>query len=150
MTHNSPSYSSEHSQESQDESSQRHINEKRRVISHIYKEHVRLDEAPFYCKVCLFRCTDEESLRRHVRPEVYPAHHQRMADIRMQETILEPNQKLMRSLKPKHLEVGVDCLRLAAKESDCEWQRKRKNESCLATSLKPASSGNLLDHLLDH
>ena len=95
-----------------------HTNEKRRVISHIYKEHVRLDEAPFYCKVCLFRCTDEESLRRHVRPDVYSAHHQRMTDFRMQGTILEPHQILMRSLKPKHLEEGLDYLRLTAKESE--------------------------------
>ena len=129
-----------------------HTNEKRRVISHIYKEHVRLDEAPFYCKVCLFRCTDEESLRRHVRPDVYPAHHQRMSDIRMQGTILEPHKILMRSLKPKHLEEGLDYLRLTAKESDCEWQKRRKNESGLAAaaSLKPASSENLLDRLLDY
>ena len=98
-----------------------HVNEKRRVISHIYKEHVGLDEAPFYCKVCLFRSSDEESLRRHVRPDVYPAHHQRMTDIRIQGTILEPHQILMRSLKPNHLEEGLDYLRLTAKESDCEW-----------------------------
>ena len=37
-------------------------------------------------------------------------------------------------------------------ESDCEWQRRRKNESGLAAaaSLKPASSENLLDYLLDY
>ena len=39
---------------------------------------------------------------------------------------------------------------LTAKEFDCEWQRKKKNESGLATSLRPASSENLLDHLLDY
>ena len=67
----------------------------------------------------------------------------------MQGTILEPNQILMRILKPKHLEEGLDYARLNAKESDCEWQR-RKNESGVEASLKPVSSENLLDHLLDY
>ena len=85
-----------------------------------------------------------------MRPEVYPAHHQRMADLRVQGTILEPNQILMRSLKPKHLEEGLDYLRLTAKESDCEWQKRKKTKSGLAISLKPVSSENLQDHLLDY
>ena len=73
-----------------------------------------------------------------------------MADIRIQGTILEPNQILMRILKPKHLEECMDYLRLTAKESDCEWQSRKKNKSGLATSLKSVSSENLLDHLLDY
>ena len=68
----------------------------------------------------------------------------------MQGTILEPNQILLRSLKPKHLEEGIDYLRLTAKESDGEWQKRKKNKSGLATSLKLASSENLQDHLLDY
>ncbi|KAH3735956.1 hypothetical protein DPMN_042517 [Dreissena polymorpha] len=37
-----------------------------RMVDHIYKHHVALDDCPFYCTVCMFRCTTKEALQKHV------------------------------------------------------------------------------------
>ena len=36
------------------------------VSSHVYKYHVPLSRAPFYCTLCAFRCVTNAQLRRHV------------------------------------------------------------------------------------
>ncbi|KAH3710689.1 hypothetical protein DPMN_070181 [Dreissena polymorpha] len=36
------------------------------MIDHIYKHHVALDDCPFYCTLCMFRCTTKEALQKHV------------------------------------------------------------------------------------
>ena len=35
--------------------------------SHVYKTHIPLERLPFYCKLCIFRCTTQEDLERHVQ-----------------------------------------------------------------------------------
>lgn len=41
--------------------------EKFRVIGHVYKHHLALEQAPFYCTLCLFRCTRKRDLERHIK-----------------------------------------------------------------------------------
>lgn len=43
------------------------VDRKGRMISHIMKQHIPLDEVPFYCSLCLFRATDQKSLMAHVQ-----------------------------------------------------------------------------------
>ena len=42
------------------------VTEKYRMVDHIYKHHVALDDCPFYCTLCMFRCTTKEALQKHV------------------------------------------------------------------------------------
>ena len=100
--------------------------EKKRVVSHIYKEHVSLDEAPYYCKVCLFRSVDEASLLRHINSEVYPSHQQKMMSLRKQGSLVDESQSLMKSLRPRCLIEGKDFQRLSPEDSMVEWQQRRK------------------------
>ncbi|KAH3769210.1 hypothetical protein DPMN_170462 [Dreissena polymorpha] len=42
-----------------------YIEAKYRVYNHFLKEHMSLDQAPFYCRLCLFRCFKREELDKH-------------------------------------------------------------------------------------
>ena len=44
-----------------------YINEKLKVEDHIYRDHVRADEIPFYCRLCRFHCQRLDQLLNHVR-----------------------------------------------------------------------------------
>ncbi|KAL4233717.1 hypothetical protein ACF0H5_008397 [Mactra antiquata] len=37
-----------------------------RVMGHVLKHHLSLDETPFYCSLCMFKCTTMETLKSHV------------------------------------------------------------------------------------
>ncbi|KAH3806547.1 hypothetical protein DPMN_134870 [Dreissena polymorpha] len=39
------------------------VTEKYRMAVHIYKHNVTLDQSPFYCTLCMFRCTTKEALQ---------------------------------------------------------------------------------------
>ena len=54
------------------------INTKSRLEDHIRKTHLTPDQLPFYCALCLFRCTRREDLYRHVTH--YNWHAARLAD----------------------------------------------------------------------
>ncbi len=97
--------------------------ERRLVASHIYKEHVVLGNAPFYCTLCLFRCTDEETLVRHVQPGVYPAHGQKAELLVRVGGIVDDAVYLMRSTDPYHLADGRDFVRLTASDQTASGER---------------------------
>ena len=42
------------------------IDVKGRIEEHILKNHVSLDEVPYYCRLCLFRCQRHDQLLQHV------------------------------------------------------------------------------------
>ena len=42
------------------------VNRRDRLVNHILKHHVPLDRAPFACTLCMFKCTDQETLLGHV------------------------------------------------------------------------------------
>ena len=42
------------------------IDVKYRVADHILKYHLSLDQVPYYCTLCLFRCNEESQLLQHV------------------------------------------------------------------------------------
>ena len=124
-----------------------HVGERQRVISHFYKDHVRLDESPFYCTLCLFRTTEEDALLKHVRHDVYPLHNQRLTSLKKRGVIIDDRRILMKSLNPRlHVE-GQDYQRLSQEASDVEWQRSWKPNATLA---RPSETENILDSLLDY
>lgn len=124
-----------------------HVGERRRVISHFYKDHVRLDESPVYCTLSLFRNTEEDALLKHVRHDVYALHNQKLTSLKKKGVIIDESRILMKSLNPRlHVE-GQDYQRLSQEASDGEWQRRRKPNSTLA---RPSETENILDSLLDY
>jgi hypothetical protein len=42
------------------------MGERYRIIDHIQKHHYALDEAAFYCNLCMFRCATNDQLEKHV------------------------------------------------------------------------------------
>lgn len=127
--------------------------EKKRVVSHIYKEHVPLDEAPYYCKVCLFRSVDEASLLKHINSEVYPSHQQKMMSLRKQGSLVDESQSLMKSLRPRYLIEGKDYQRLSPEDSMVEWQQRRKPSMVPSTeepSVVNREPEDIMDMLLDY
>ncbi|KAH3839967.1 hypothetical protein DPMN_113407 [Dreissena polymorpha] len=42
-----------------------YIEAKYRVYNHFLKEHISLDQAPYYCRLCLFRCFKRKELEKH-------------------------------------------------------------------------------------
>jgi hypothetical protein len=43
-----------------------HVNERYRMVDHLQKHHFALDQVPFYCSLCLFRCITKSALVKHV------------------------------------------------------------------------------------
>ena len=43
------------------------IDVKARIVDHLMKHHLSLDQVPYYCMLCLFKCKDENTLKEHVR-----------------------------------------------------------------------------------
>lgn len=48
------------------------INVKARIEDHLMKHHLSLDQVPYYCTLCLFKCKDENTLKEDVRK--FPRH----------------------------------------------------------------------------
>jgi hypothetical protein len=105
--------------------------ERSKVVSHFYKHHISLEEAPFYCTLCLFRTERQRELTRHVRGFI--PHKQRQAAMK---TYVE-SEFLKTSSKPYLVCEGRDIERLGQLESSRLWEeRKRKpKEADLLTSI---------------
>lgn len=109
------------------------IGEKRRVEAHVYKTHVPLESSPFYCKLCMFRCTAQEDLERHVQN--FNPHRERAAQ---QGEEFNVEDCLMRSANPFYV-TSADMACLSIEESETIWQKRRKSASKLDLPVKPAS-----------
>lgn len=44
------------------------VDRKGRTIAHVLKHHVPMDEVPFSCFLCNFRCQDKQILLKHIKP----------------------------------------------------------------------------------
>lgn len=130
-----------------------YINEKLKVISHVYKHHIALQEAPFYCTLCLFRCQKWQQLKQHVKG--FAPHIFRVKAIHDRGEVHEEAKHLKKSEKP--YQVGeADMCRLETEQSTKIWQERKKKDrgtgdivldalqtSDLLSSLQP--DGSLLD-----
>ena len=132
-----------------------HLNEKRRVVSHIYKVHVQQDRYPFYCSLCGYWSTKEQELVNHIQPGKYAPHQQALEDKLKQNIPVDYTLMLMKSLNPKYLVEGVDYMRLPPTESAIIWhQRKRPVATPVAAPAPCARVSpvveNVLDSILDY
>lgn len=72
----------------------RFIGVKCRIEEHIMKVHLALEEVPFYCKLCLFRCQRKDQLDRHVHAH---GRHREMAEKR---NIIDNKPCLVENARP--------------------------------------------------
>lgn len=50
-----------------EESMYMYIIEKQKVIAHVYKYHICLDQVPYYCSLCHFLTAEKDKLTMHVK-----------------------------------------------------------------------------------
>jgi len=74
------------------------INRKGRIEDHVLKYHLPLDKVPYYCTLCLFRCTEWATLVHHVTK--YSRHTQ----LAKAQTILDHTPFLIQSKKPETID----------------------------------------------
>ena len=100
---------------------------KSRFTSHFYKEHLTLEQAPFYCQACSFRCTEMEPLLKHITPNSYPAHTVKMAKLLQTEPQLIDQDVLMKSNNPYILVEGRDYKIFNSEDSGLVWKGRAKS-----------------------
>lgn len=93
------------------------------MISHVYKYHLPLDLAPFFCLLCLFRCCTERDLIRHVTG--FKLHRERAAD----PSAINFPDPLCKSASPYFLQEGTDYRQCTRLESQKIWADRRKTAS---------------------
>lgn len=103
---------------------QPYLGERRRVVSHVYKDHIALVNCPYYCTVCLFRSVDAMSMRRHTT--TYPPHQQKMRDLQQRGSMISDATAMRQSTDPYHLQEGVDLQRLDGLSSEDLWKARTK------------------------
>lgn len=107
------------------------IGEKKRIESHIYKNHISLEKSPFYCKLCMFRCTEQEDLERHVL--TFKAHRDRAAN---QPDDFDEEENLLKSDDPYYI-TQKDMVCLSVEESEKVWERRKKFYSATTSPVSP-------------
>ena len=76
------------------------------MIYHLYKYHVKLESAPFYCGLCLFRCTTATELASHTKG--YTGHITRVKAMIKAGIELNENDYLREAITPRFWVEGTD------------------------------------------
>ena len=82
-----------------------------RIIAHVYKHHLALDKAPFYCTLCLMRCTTKSALVNHVTK--YSRHRLSLTQLGQ----VDSKRFLVENPRPAILVPGTDFRELTDEES---------------------------------
>ena len=98
----------------------RYVGEKYATMGHIWKKHVPLDESPFFCDLCHFRCQKQRQLESHVRG--YTPHRQKAVGKEDDLTCLK------KSIHPRTLREGVEYKILRKNEANQYWKEKAGRE----------------------
>ena len=101
------------------------------IESHIYEKHISLEKSPFYCKLCMFRCTEQEDLERHAR--TFKAHRDRAAN---QPDDFDEEENLLKSDDPYYI-TQKDMVCLSVEESEKVLERRKKFYSATTSPVSP-------------
>lgn len=110
------------------------FNEKRHV-AHVYKYHVSLDQAPFYCSLCHFITSRQTEIRYHLQN--YGRHLQELETLKRRNIKpLSPKDYIHHSATPKRLTIGkrepgdknFDLLKLSPEESKIIWSKREQKK----------------------
>ena len=88
----------------------RTVDRKGRIEDHIMKVHLALEEVPYYCRLCLFRCQRQEQLRSHVTA------HKRHVEMAAKRNITDHESCLVFNANP-HIIGPIDYVALSAEDS---------------------------------
>ena len=88
----------------------RTVDRKGRIEDHIMKVHLALEEVPYYCRLCLFRCQRQEQLSSHVTA------HKRHVEMAAKRNITDHESCLVFNAKP-HIIGPMDYVALSAEDS---------------------------------
>ena len=120
------------------------IDEKGRIEDHILKTHVTPERWPFYCTLCLFRCTRREQLNHHVTS------YQRHMDMASARQIKDSSPWLVESPNPYQIS-EFDYAKLSQEESlQFYLQRhgsKGVNGNPINAALRKMTEGTLEDDI---
>lgn len=98
------------------------VDVKSRVEEHILKYHLGLDQAPFYCTLCLFRSTEKKPLLQHVN------HHSRHRSEALKKNIIDSAPYLKESQHPYKMCTDQDYRQFGQEES-LQFFLKRSQET---------------------
>ena len=96
------------------------VNERYRMTDHVKKHHFPLNQAPFYCSLCLFRCSSREALNKHVTD------YKRHAVLAAMQGGGDQSRYLIENAHPKDVQEGDD-YKLAAHETSDQGQDELVN-----------------------
>ncbi|KAH3813568.1 hypothetical protein DPMN_142029 [Dreissena polymorpha] len=105
-----------------------YIEAKYRVYNHFLKDHMSLDQAPYYCRLCLFRCFKCEELEKHV-------HSFRHALVLREKNIPNSPEFLVSNPSP-YLISDRDVAVLSAEESNRHWLSNSKKPDILSQAIQ--------------
>ncbi|KAH3736362.1 hypothetical protein DPMN_042925 [Dreissena polymorpha] len=106
-----------------------YIEAKYRVYNHFLKEHMSLDQAPYYCRLCLFRCFKREELEKHV-------HSFRRHALVLQEKNIPDSPEFLVSNQSPYLITDRDVAVLSAEESKRHWLSISKKPDILSQAIQ--------------
>ena len=103
-----------------------YVEAKYRVYNHFLKNHIGLDDVPFNCKLCQFRCFRKEELDNHVTG--FPRHR-----FLLQEKEITTTADMLVINEEPYLVTGQDIVQLSELETQQHWRSGSKT---------PAPGGN--------
>ena len=126
----------------------RKIDEKGRIEDHILKTHVAPERWPFFCTLCLFRCTRREQLTHHVD------NYQRHMDMASPHQIKNSLSWLVESPNPYKIS-ELDCAKLSQEESlqfylqrhEAKLDKGNASSNLINSALRRMSEGTLEDDI---
>ena len=111
--------------------------EKLKVENHIYRDHVRPDEVPFYCRRCTFHCQRQDQMMNHVRS--YGPH----VDQVRRRCIQDKGRAFRVESKSPYVIGACDYLRLEAEESIKHWMKVPRGNQGSKTGIGVGTSPHL-------
>jgi hypothetical protein len=106
-----------------------YVEAKYRVYNHFLKEHMSLDQAPYYCRLCLFRCFKREELEKHV-------HSFRRHNLVLQEKNIPDSPEFLVSNSSPYLITDRDVAALSAEDSKRHWLSISKKPDILSQAIQ--------------
>ena len=96
-----------------------------RCESHIFKSHVSLVQAPFYCTLCMFRSKSKKTFDNHHKENGYSLHVMRRSLLRQKDQRFNEDEFLKSCKNPYVVTVGKDMTVMTSEESQAFWDAKR-------------------------
>ena len=99
--------------------------ERSKVILHIFRKHVALDNVPYYCSICKFVTTSQMELEKHLKPSTYPSQKATVDAMICNGEPVNERESLLQNLK-HYLPSEEDMRRLNKEDSQAIFANRKK------------------------